>query len=84
MTSETFPYYAEDGYVVGGCFACGWKTVSYFGLYRETNGMPRQWNRCLKTHKPIAYFITGQWRTKHRQDKKLIYRCDTTYRHSEN
>ena len=81
--AETFPYHAEDGYVVGG-ITCGWQNVFYCGLYRETNYMPRQWNTCLKTHKPIALFIVSQWRTKCREGNKIIYGCDTMFRHSEN
>lgn len=82
--AETFPYYAEDGFIMGNAFCCGWKAVEYYGLYRETNTMPSQWNEHLKRHKPVAVFITSQWRTPVKENGKLWYGCDTTFRHSEN
>lgn len=80
MTSESFRHYYEDGYLFNG----GWGEIYYAGIYRNTNGMPYQWNKLYKKSKPIALFTSSQWRGNKADSKKCWYGCSLRYRYSAN
>ena len=81
--NESFPYYYEDGYIVGGLV--GWKQIYYGAIYRNTQTFPYQWNKAYKSHKPVALFMSSQWRgNKSNDNKKCWFSCNLFYRHSAN
>lgn len=82
---KTFPHFYEDGYVITDLLTTGWKQIYYGGLYRNTHGMPYQWNKFFKRHKPIALFMQSEWRCSKTEDgKKCWYGCNLTYKYSAN
>lgn len=81
---ESFPHYYEDGYVITNLATTGWRSVTYAGLYRDTNGFPYQWNKGMKKAKPVAQFVQGGWRGKRIENKKCWFGCELTYKYSAN
>lgn len=82
--NESFPHYYADGYVVTNERMSGWPIVFYSGLYKKTKVLPYQWNEGFKKSKPVAIFITSQWRTEIHENDKLWYRCEVKYKYSAN
>lgn len=78
--NETFPHYYKDGYFATG----GWKEIFYAGIYRDTHGMPYQWNKFKKKSKPVSKFIVSQFRGEKVDAKKCWYGCELIYGYSAN
>lgn len=80
-------HHYEDGYVITNSVSSGWPMVFYNKVYKTSNNLPTEWNKCMKRGvKLVAIFVTSQWRCGILPDdaKQTLYGCEVVYKYSAN